>query len=140
MAVGRLNPDGSADKTLGEDGLVETPMGVLETTASSVVVQPDGKIAAAGTTFVADAEAPRRWYGRFAVARYTPSGSLDQSFGGDGKVTTKLGTKLGLVDSRARALVLQPNGRLLAVGRASSSPYNANRYRSYFALVRYQGR
>jgi uncharacterized delta-60 repeat protein len=130
MAVGRLNPDGSADKTFSEDGLVETPMGVLETTAEGVVVQPDGKIAAAGTSYVLDAQAPQPWwYGRFAVARYTSSGSLDESFGGDGIVRSKVVQET----SRAHALVRQPDGKLVAVGEAGS----IRGTRKSFALVRY---
>jgi hypothetical protein len=50
--------------------------------ASAVVVQPDGKIAAAGTVAYRDV----------ALARYTSGGKLDGSFGSGGKVRTDFGS------------------------------------------------
>ena len=48
----------------------------------------------------------------FALARYNPDGTLDHSFGGDGIVTTDLGTASdGISD-----VALQPDGKIVAVG------------------------
>jgi hypothetical protein len=96
-------------------------------------VQPDGKIAAAGTTWVTDPQAPRRQYGRFAVARFTPSGSFDESFGEDGTVRSKVGEEQE--HSVAYALVRQPDGKLVAVGELASRHFRVKK----FALVRYLG-
>jgi hypothetical protein len=49
--------------------------------AAGVAIQADSKIVAAG-----GAGKDER---RFALARYQPSGALDATFGGDGKVTTR---------------------------------------------------
>ncbi len=68
----------------------------------ALVVQPDGKIVAAGS---AD--------GRFALARYVPDGSLDTSFGTGGIVSGSAGA--------AEALVLQPDGKLVAAGWSQPS-------------------
>ncbi|MBI2458623.1 MAG: hypothetical protein HYV46_21145, partial [candidate division NC10 bacterium] len=46
----------------------------------------------------------------FCLARYNPNGSLDATFDGDGKVTTDFGANT----DEAMALVLQPDGKLVA--------------------------
>lgn len=116
---------GFLDTTFGSGGIVTT--GISNGSADdarAVLVQPDGKLVAAG--------------GRdFAMVRYNPSGSLDTSFGSGGKVSTSLGTAGG-----ARAAALYPAGTANAgkivlggfAGKASSSGswdfalarYNAN--------------
>ena len=53
----------------------------------------------------------------FALARYNGDGSLDTSFGTGGLVTTDFG---GFFDS-ARAAVLQPDGKIVAMGFSNSS-------------------
>ena len=51
FAVARYNPDGTLDKTFGVGGKVQTDFPGLAAVASSVVVQPDGKIVVAGGAF-----------------------------------------------------------------------------------------
>jgi uncharacterized delta-60 repeat protein len=107
FSLARYNKDGSLDTGFGGDGLVTTDFGGAHDSANAVVVQPDGKIVAAGTS------GPF-----FALARYEKDGSLDTGFGGgDGLVTTAIDP-----DSEgdsANALVLQPNGKLVAAGWTS---------------------
>jgi uncharacterized delta-60 repeat protein len=69
------------------------------------VLQPDGKLVAAGFF--------RSSVGNFdfALARSLPDGRLDPTFGVGGLVTTDFG---GI--ARAAALVLQPDGKLVAAG------------------------
>jgi uncharacterized delta-60 repeat protein len=85
FGVARYNPDGSPDTTFGSGGKVTTPVGSGTSTDSAygVAVRPDGKIVAAG---FANGGVD------FAAVRYNADGSLDGSFGGDGKVTTDLGS------------------------------------------------
>ena len=61
------------------------------------------------------------------LARYNPNGTLDTTFGGDGIVTSPFAA--GDFDE-ARALALQPDGKIVVVGRVGIS--NAS-----FAVVRY---
>src|SRR5262249_53376276 len=63
----------------------------------------------------------------FALARYTPDGRLDPSFGAGGRVTTIFGA-----NDEAIALVAQPDGKLVAAGNTRTG--NG----SDFALARYQ--
>jgi uncharacterized delta-60 repeat protein len=65
----------------------------------------------------------------FALARYTPSGRLDPSFSGDGKVIT--GFRSGRHDV-AYAVALQADGKIVVAGVSNGSGTND------FALARYQ--
>lgn len=103
FAVARLNTDGSLDGTFGTGGLVTTGFGsVQEDIALAVVIQPDGKIVAGGTSG-----------GVFALARYNTNGSLDAAFGTGGRVTTDFTESLN--DSLGY-LFLQSDGKIVAVG------------------------
>ena len=79
FGLGRYDVDGTLDPTFGEGAKVRTRFRA-GSGARTVALQRDGKIVAAGSAG-----------GDFAVARYTAGGTLDRSFGGDGRVTTPLG-------------------------------------------------
>jgi uncharacterized delta-60 repeat protein len=64
--------------------------------------------------------------GRFALARYDADGTLDRTFGNDGRVLTNLSAG----DDVALDVLVQPDGKILAVGRTG----NGN---GAFAIVRY---
>jgi uncharacterized delta-60 repeat protein len=109
---------GDLDTTFGAGGIVLTPIAEWAT-AYAVVVQPDGKVAAAGPARTADG------IFHFALARYNAAGSLDSSFGTNGIVTTPIGNNNAI----PHALAWQPDGKLVVAGE-TYNPYN-------FALVRY---
>ena len=127
FALTRYNADGSLDTTFGGDGIVTTPVGPdsKEDTANALVLQPDGKIVAAGG---ASADGGRR---DFALVRYNADGTLDTTFGSGGIVTTTIGLAYNV--SGAYALVLQPDGKLVAAGLA----YMGEGRKTDFALARY---
>jgi hypothetical protein len=75
----------------------------------ALVLQPDGKIVAAGLALWSPTVEQH-----FGLARYNTDGSVDGSFGSFGTVTTDFG-----VDASANALVLPPNGRFVAAGGTS---------------------
>ncbi len=105
FALARYNTDGSLDTTFDGDGKVTTDIGTSTDWAFSVAIQPDGKIAAAGNSFNGSID-------DFALVRYNADGSLDTTFGGDGKVTTTIGSST----DRAYAVAIQPDGRIVAAG------------------------
>src|SRR5262245_49687801 len=74
----RLLSAGALDPTFGSGGKVTTDFGGVLDQAASVVIQPDGKVVAAGVGGFVD----------FALARYNANGTLDPTFGSGGKVTT----------------------------------------------------
>ncbi|HYH50024.1 MAG TPA: Ig-like domain-containing protein [Acidimicrobiia bacterium] len=117
--VARFNANGSRDTGFGNGGVVITDLGGYDA-LSAIAVQADGKIVVAGHTFGANENA--------VVARYNANGTLDNSFGGDGIVTTDLGG----YDS-ASALAIQDDGKLVIAGMtfgqtedAVLARYNAN--------------
>lgn len=109
----------SLDPMFGTAGITSTPFPYYGS-AARVVIQPDGRIVAAGQ----DA------YGDFALTRYTTNGALDTSFNGTGKVTTM---PSGSCSGQARALALQQDGKIVAAG--TSCP-NFNSIRN-FTVYRY---
>jgi uncharacterized delta-60 repeat protein len=120
FALVRHNTDGSLDTSFSTDGKVITAIGTSYDDASSVAVQSDGKIVAAGYSLTGGSQ-------DFAVVRYNTDGSLDASFSTDGKVTTAVGSS----DDVAYSIALQSDGKIVAAGTS----YNGSNYD--FALVRY---
>lgn len=97
FALARYNSYGSLDSTFGAGGEVATDYNQRNDDALSILLQPDGKIVAAG-----DSTSPATSYD-FAIARYLPDGTIDTSFGTLGKVETDFG---GANLDQARSAVL----------------------------------
>ena len=116
FALARYTTAGVLD-TFGIDGKVTTDIGASTDTAYSVVIQADGKIVAAGTSFNSGSNFD------FALTRYTSAGVLDTSFGAGGKVITAIGTGS---NEEAHAVAIQDQ-KIVAAGFAGDD----------FALVRY---
>ena len=107
MALARYNPNGSLDTSFGGgDGKVMTDFTPTCDAAWAITLQPDAKIVIAGA-----AGDPN---GKIALARYNPSGTLDTTFGGDGRVTTDFTRKY----DEALGVALQADGRIVAAGSA----------------------
>ncbi|MGD9646608.1 MAG: PKD domain-containing protein, partial [Pirellulales bacterium] len=99
----RFNSNGSLDSSFDGDGKLTTAVSVANAGATSVVVQSDGKIVAAGGSDNGS---------NIALIRYHADGSLDTSFDGDGKLVSDLE---GGHESAERA-ALGPDGKLHVVG------------------------
>src|SRR5262249_36943132 len=106
----RYEPDGSLDAGFGAGGVVLVDLsGGSWDEASDVALQGDGGIvvavqALAGGTF------------DFALARFTEEGGVDADFGTAGVATTAFGAG----HDYARAMLLQPDGRIVVAGQGSS--------------------
>jgi len=106
FAVLRYGSTGAPDSSFGTEGRVLTDFfGGLDE-ADAVAIQPDGKIVVAGEAQVFNGNAFE-----FALARYNTNGSLDKTFGDGGKTTTNI-----IFASRALAIALQPDGKIIAAG------------------------
>ena len=127
FAVVRYNPDGGLDKTFGVGGKVQTDFPGLAAVASSVVVQPDGKIVVAGGAFPLFT-----FLGDFKVVRYNSNGSLDTSFGDGGIVTTTFPE-----GSYAFDVALQTDGKIIAAGTVFVAFDPGESSDTDFALARY---
>jgi uncharacterized delta-60 repeat protein len=121
IALARYNTDGSLDTSFSGDGKATTNFTSGYDYAEDVILQSDGKIVVVGGAGGAG--------GRFALARYIPSGALDLSFGGDGKVVTNFASGF----DAAVAVAIQPDSKIVAGGW--SGPSRSNDYR--FAAARY---
>jgi uncharacterized delta-60 repeat protein len=111
---GRLDPGfGTAGKT--------TTRFAGDAGAGAAVLQ-SGKVVAAGFAVTGATT-------DFALTRYRPNGTLDASFGNQGRVTTDISGGSGDV---ATALAVQADGKLVAAG-LTSGPAGQD-----FALARYQ--
>ena len=84
FALARLNLDGSLDSSFGGDGKVTTDFAGCGDYAAAVTLDGAGHIIVAGTAIVNCIGTEEYDFG---VARYNPDGTLDDSFGGDGRVT-----------------------------------------------------
>lgn len=118
FALARYNPDGTLDTSFGGDGKIQTAFGSRYSLAEDIAIQADGRIILTGTAGFDDT--------RFALTRYNPDGTLDATFGGDGRVRTQFGTTL----ASAHGIALQPDGKILVVGerldRFALARYNLN--------------
>ena len=122
----RYNQDGGLDSTFGNGGMVTTPIGTLDDEANSISIQSDGKIVAAGYTDNGNTGSNYD----FAIARYNTNGSLDNTFGTNGKVITPI----GISSDVANSVVIQNDGKIVAAGySANGTDYGV------FTLVRYNG-
>jgi uncharacterized delta-60 repeat protein len=105
--------DGDLDPSFSGDGLVNTNFYNTEDEARAVAIQADGKIVAVGTTHIGGTNYD------FSVARYNPNGSLDNSFDGDGRITTNFWCTLYCEsDDGAYAVAIQPDGKIVVAGSA----------------------
>lgn len=120
--VARYNMDGSLDNTFSGDGKVTENFGVGFAKATSVAIQSDGNIVVGGYTSAAATPGYD-----FFMLRYTPTGTLDPTFDGDGKVTTDFASL-----DEADGLTIQPDGKIVIAGNTNNTPG-----RTYAALARY---
>jgi uncharacterized delta-60 repeat protein len=129
FALVRYNTDGSLDTSLNGTGKVLTP---VETSsygsgASSVAIQTDGKIVAAGNS----GNGTLGGNGAdFAVIRYNPNGSLDTTFNGTGKVITRFGGQ-----DFVSEIAIQADGKIVVAGSTDFDLYDFYQ----FVVVRYEG-
>ncbi len=120
FCVARYDADGSLDAGFGSNGRVSTGLGTTAT-AFAIAVQLNGKIVVAGSC---------RNSGKddFCVVRYNADGDLDTSFDGNGLLATDLSGG----NDTARAVAIQPNGKIVVAGHcdppAGTSNFCAARY------------
>ena len=116
FALARYDPDGTLDTSFDGDGIVTTDLGGQDDNITGLMIQPDGRIVVAGTAGE-----------DIALARYTPNGKLDPSFGNGGSRITDL----GFVDV-ANGVALSPGGQILLAGYTIGAKLNND-----FLLERY---
>lgn len=120
FAIARYNSNGSLDTSFDGDGKTTVNFGTDSDFGQSVVIQNDQKIIVAGTTTIVGLNTD------FALARFNSDGTLDNTFGSGGKVTTTIGG-----EDQAYQVALQSDGKIIVVGTSSlGADYG-------YSLVRY---
>ena len=116
FALAKVLPDGSFDEDFGTSGTIIIPsiLGANDV-ATSLLVQPDGKVIAAGFSLGQNQE-------DFSLLRINADGTLDDTFGDDGVVITSRETR-----DFAYAAALQSDGKIILAGTFSGE----------FGLARY---
>ncbi|MBS0445302.1 MAG: hypothetical protein JSR59_05045 [Proteobacteria bacterium] len=115
FGVIRVTATGQLDGGFGRNGVASANFTNFINTPSAMALLPDGRIVVAGTATSSDGT-----LNEFAVARFTPRGLLDRTFGSGGKVTTSfVGVRPGGASNPATALLALPGGKLLVAGAAS---------------------
>jgi uncharacterized delta-60 repeat protein len=106
--VARITTNGVLDTTFGSGGIVLTAFSTYDSTANSIAVQPDGKIIVGGVTKSTVTQA-----NNFALVRLNPNGTVDTTFGTDGKVIT---SAISTSQFGITKLLVQPDGKIVAGG------------------------
>ncbi|MFT3910632.1 MAG: T9SS type A sorting domain-containing protein [Ferruginibacter sp.] len=119
--IARYNSDGSPDISFNGDGKRITDFNGENDFDEEMVMQDDGKFLIGGWS-------SNGIKNQFAIARYNSDGTLDDSFDGDGMLTTDL----GVTDDKGRAIVVQANGDIVVAGQATVGSDVV------FALARYK--
>jgi len=121
FAIVRYNPDGSLDTSFGGTGKILIPDSDSADYASSIAIQPNGKIIVAGYSYSIFAP-------HIALVRLNPHGSLDTSFNGTGTVTTSVNN----AGDTACSVAIQADGKIVVAGTSGDDLLD-------FVVVRYQG-
>lgn len=122
FAVGGLDP------SFGTGGKVITSPGGFVST-SGITLQPDGKILSTGSGLPGSS--------LFSLTRYNIDGSLDTSFGNSGKVTTDIYSGTSDDRDRGQVVLVQPDGKIVVAGQATTQIPGYYTYFDGSALVRY---
>jgi len=123
FAVARYTSNGILDTTFSRDGKTQIDFGDCCQSANKVLLQSDGKIITVGYANTEDSDSD------FLLARLSPRGSLDTTFGIGGKVRTSFGD----LNGGANGAALQSDGKIVAVGFQATF---TNQWTN-FALARY---
>ena len=116
----RYKINGTADSSFNKIGVQILALASDMLIGNAVALQPDGKIVVAGYTLAGTNH-------NFAVARYNVDGSADNSFDGDGFLTTAIAGR----DAYAGGIVIQNNKIVVsgyAINAEGLSAYVVTRY------------
>jgi uncharacterized delta-60 repeat protein len=118
FGVIRYNIDGNLDNSFGENGRATTNIDIAGDYALSMALQTDNKILVSGQSYDS-----HKGLSNIALVRLNSNGSLDNSFDGDGKVSTSISSDNDI----GYCLAVQTDGKILVGGSSAN----------ILALVRY---
>ena len=119
----RYTTDGNYDNTFGNNGIDTIDFGGLMDDAMSLAIQPDGKIIVAGYSYNTSFET------YISIVRLKYDGSLDPSFGNNGKINDNYSLSINSINS----VIIQPDGKIL-IGGCCNGDFFITRYKSDGAI------
>lgn len=119
-AITRYNIDGSLDSTFDFDGKLIVNIGLGSCIAYGIAIQSDGKIIVSGTSAGMSGD-------DFSMIRCNTDGSLDSTFGINGKQITNI----DVYDDEGFSIALQSDGKIVVAGSSYSG------YWADFAVIRF---
>ena len=119
--IARFNTNGILNNTFGNFGVITPQVGGCN--CGDLALQTDGKIIVVGYS-------NNNGQYDFALNRFNTNGSLDNTFGVDGIITTSIGT-----ESFARVVAIQSNGKIVVAGKSIDG--SGDVFQSVFTIVRY---
>ena len=107
LIVIQLNSDGSLDASFGTNGISEVNFGISAFSTSDFAIDSQGRIIIVGSKTPSP--------GNFLVARLNPDGSLDSTFGTDGKTAVDI----DIEDVAQGGIVITRGGKIVILGTES---------------------
>ena len=124
VGIARFAPDGSPDNTFGEGGLLTVEL-AYPSIPLAFTLDPAGRCVIGGFAI----GLPGRSFSDAFVARFSSEGALDSTFGSGGIAFIQQPDN----GTEVQALAIQPDGKIVAGGRAWGPAY----YESRWLLVRF---
>ncbi|GMU64204.1 MAG: hypothetical protein AMXMBFR36_04780 [Acidobacteriota bacterium] len=116
FAIARLTAGGALDSSFSGNGKLTIGFGDTEEEALAVAVDSKRRILIGGVS-----------NGNCAIVRLRSNGTLDPTFSGDGKLTFSFASDAGAAFDQVFGLVVQGDGKVIVVGRASSTTGSGRR-------------
>jgi uncharacterized delta-60 repeat protein len=136
FALVRYKADGSLDTSFGTSGVVRTQVGVGDCYINGLAIDSQGNVVAVGQAVTK--LKGNKYALAFAVARYLPTGALDNAFGSGGIVLTNVESDQNYNNGvGAFAVAIDGSGNIDVAGTASSNSSSAGTGNE-FALARYK--
>jgi uncharacterized delta-60 repeat protein len=136
FAMARYDLNGTLDASFGNGGKVFTSFPPITATEPppeampvSVERQSSGRLILGGTFYSSDGD------DLFTLAGYHPDGSLDLSFGPDG--TGFVRTNFDALSDSIAKIIIEPDQKIIAVGRTTFVDSNGEGFADTIALARY---
>ncbi len=113
FTVIRYNPDGTLDTTFGTGGITAISLGSgsREDIATTLALQPDGKIIAVGYTRIINTST------NSVLVRFKTNGKPDSTFGTNGIVISNQ----SISNDYFYAMAIKPDGKILAAGNVNGT-------------------
>ena len=119
--IARFNTNGILNNTFGNFGVITAQVG--DCNCGDFALQNDGKIIVVGFS-------NNNGQNDFTLNRFNTNGSLDNTFGVDGIITTSIGT-----ESWAILIAIQADGKIVVAGNSIDG--SGDVFQSVFTIVRY---